>query len=172
VTFSPDDGKLQVAIGLKAGLFVGRRRSRMRMVQRDARTLSMHAAVIILVGMITGFPYGSHIVGAAAADTVRAWRTAHMLGLLNGLFMIAVAALWENVTLSPRLRGGLWWCLVLGGYANTVAPVLAALSGYRGLEPVGPGMNWLIFGVYQVSALLLPAGILLLIGLAKGVRDE
>ncbi|MBP1684299.1 MAG: hypothetical protein H6Q33_442 [Deltaproteobacteria bacterium] len=141
------------------------------MFSRDARTLSVHAAVIILMGMITGFPYGSQIVGAAAPDAVRAWRTAHMLGLLNGLFLIAVAALWDTIVLSQRLRNALWWCLVLGGYANTIAPVLAAVSGYRGLEPAGPGMNWLIFGIYQVSALLFPAGVLLLIGLAKGVRE-
>jgi hypothetical protein len=94
-----------------------------------------------------------------------------MLGLLNGLFLIAVAALWDTIVLSQRLRNALWWCLVLGGYANTIAPVLAAVSGYRGLEPAGPGMNWLIFGIYQVSALLFPAGVLLLIGLAKGVRE-
>lgn len=142
------------------------------MFQRDARALSVHAAVIILLGMITGFPYGSHIVGAAAPDTIRAWRTAHLLGLLNGLFVMVVAALWDNIALSQRLRSALWWCLVLGGYANTVAPVLAALSGYRGLEPMAPAMNWLVFGIYQISALLFPAGVLLVIGLARGTRER
>lgn len=140
------------------------------MSQRDARTLSVHAAVIILLGMIIGFPYGSHIVGAAVPDTMRAWRTAHLLGLLNGLFVMVVAAVWDNIALSLRLRGALWWCLVLGGYANTIAPVLAALSGYRGLEPAAPAMNWLVFGIYQISALLFPAGVLLVIGLARGAR--
>jgi hypothetical protein len=33
-------------------------------------------------------------------------------------------------------------------------------------------VNWLVFGIYQVSALLFPAGVLLLIGLAKGASDQ
>jgi hypothetical protein len=92
--------------------------------------------------------------------------------LLNGLFVIAVAAMWGKVELSTRLRSALWWCLVLGGYANTVAPMLAAIAGHRGLEPAGPAINWAVFGFYQIAILLFPAGVLFAIGLARRTAEE
>jgi hypothetical protein len=142
------------------------------MFQRDSRALGFHAAVIILLGMIAGIPFGAYIVEGAAEDVVRGWRTAHLLGLLNGLFMIAVASMWARIGLSARLTSALWWCLVLGGYANTIAPLLAAIAGHRGLEPAGPGMNWVIFGMYQIAFLLFPAGVLFAIGLARRSAEE
>jgi hydroxylaminobenzene mutase len=137
------------------------------MLQRDSRALAFHAAVIILLGMIAGFPLGAYIVEAAAEDVIRAWGTAHLLGLVNGLFVIAVASMWAKIDLSSRLRSALWWCLVLGGYANTIAPVLAAIAGQRGLEPTGPAINWAIFGMYQIAFLFFPAGVLFAVGLAR-----
>jgi hydroxylaminobenzene mutase len=137
------------------------------MFQRDSRALGFHAAIIILLGMIAGIPFGISIVETRPEDIIRAWRTAHLLGVVNGLFVVAVAAMWAKIGLSPRLRSALWWCLVLGGYANTVAPLLAAIAGHRGLEPTGPAMNWAIFGVYQIAFLFFPAGVLFAIGLAR-----
>ena len=67
------------------------------MFQRDSRALGFHAAVIILLGMIAGFPYGVHILETTTGDIIRAWRTAHLLGLVNGLFLIAVAAMWAKM---------------------------------------------------------------------------
>ncbi len=137
------------------------------MFEPNPRTLSFHAVVIILLGMLAGFPYGSLIVSGGAEETIRGWRLAHMEGLLNGLLLIVIAAVWSHVRLGDTARKLLWWFLVLGGYANTVAPITAAVTGHRGLEPSGPSLNWLVFGMFQISLLLLPAGILAAVGLGK-----
>jgi hypothetical protein len=133
-------------------------------------SLSFHAAIIILLGMFVGFPYGSRIVAQAAEETLRAWRLAHLEGLMNGLLMLAVVAIWHHMKLSKLAGSALWWCLVLGGYANIVAPIIAAMTGYRGLEPTGPFENWLVFGIFQFALLLFPAGLLVAFGLGKQLR--
>ena len=133
--------------------------------------LSFHALIIILLGMLAGFPYGSQIVAQAAEDTIRAWRVAHLEGLSNGLFLLVIAAIWQYMRPSKSLGKVVWWFLVLGGYANIVAPIIAAATGYRGLEPTGPFVNWLIFGIYQLAFLLFPAALLSAVSLGRQLRS-
>lgn len=61
------------------------------MSKRNSSNLVLHGALVFLAGMAAGFPYAIAVVtgvGEAAEaynpEAVRAWRMAHMEGILNG----------------------------------------------------------------------------------------
>src|SRR5262245_17297805 len=113
----------------------------------DARLrdrLVFHGAVVILLGLAAGFPFAFVITGSLAGSE-RAWRMAHLEGVLNGLLLLAVAGVAERLTLATRGQAALAWALVITAYGNLLASVLAATYGVRGLEPGGPASNTLVY---------------------------
>ena len=51
------------------------------MFKATSASLGFHALIILLLGMVVGFPYGSQIVAHADESAIRAWRVAHLEGL-------------------------------------------------------------------------------------------
>src|SRR5436190_587322 len=99
-------------------------------------TMIFHGAVVILLGLLAGFPYALVVTGSLAGSE-RAWRMAHLEGVLNGLLVIVVAAVWDRLALDGWKRDVLAWSLVLIAYGNVVASVIGATFAGRGLEPGG-----------------------------------
>jgi len=89
------------------------------------RRVIFHGAVVVLLGLAAGFPFAFVILGTMAGDQ-RAWRMAHLEGVLNGVVMFAVTAVSGRLVLSGGLQTLLAWCLVVTGYGNVVASILAA----------------------------------------------
>lgn len=114
--------------------------------------LVMHGAIVVLLGLLVGFPYANVVLGTAEGE-VRAFRMAHLEGVLNGLLMLAVAGVAGRIQLGERAARTLYVALLATGYGNVLAATLAAFSGSRGLEPGGPLSNWLVFGGFMVAVL-------------------
>jgi hypothetical protein len=76
---------------------------------------------------------------------------AHLEGLLNGLLLIAVAAVGSRLHLSTRQGTILTWSLVVTAYGNIVAATLAAASAVRGLEPGGSVANTTVYLLFMVA---------------------
>lgn len=57
----------------------------------SARHLAFHGAVVLLVGLVCGAPYGRAINRGAAAHTVNAWRVAHASLPIGATVMLAVS---------------------------------------------------------------------------------
>lgn len=123
--------------------------------------LAFHGIVVVLLGLLAGFPYAFVVTGDLAGE-VRAWRMAHMEGVLNGLLMVAVAGAGGFLSLSARQARMVFWGLFAAGYGNVVASIVGATSGVRGLSPEGPAANAVVFALFTVAI----AGVLLGLGLA------
>ena len=120
------------------------------MQRNDARRLLGHGALVVLLGMLVGFPYAEAV---SSGGDVRAWRMAHLEGVLNGLLMMAVAAAGPLLTLPVRGSKVLRWALVITGYGNVLAATLGAASGQRGLQAGGPLANQLVFVGFLAAVL-------------------
>ena len=125
-----------------------------------------HGALVILLGLLAGFPFALVLTGDLAGSD-RAWRMAHLEGVLNGLLVIAVAAVGGAVRLAPRLQAVMATLFLLTAWGNLVASVIAALAGVRGLEPGGPAANLVVYVIFMVAVVAAIAGLVLL---AKGAR--
>ena len=126
--------------------------------------LVFHGAVVVMLGLLAGFPHAFVLTGQIAGEE-RAWRMAHLEGLLNGMLMMGGAAVADSVVLSPRQWTWLFWSLVAAGYGNVVASVLGASFGVRGLALAGPPANaimnllfWLAIGGILTGLGLLIVG--------------
>jgi len=68
------------------------------MPTRHHSLLIGHGAVVFILGLVAGVPFLWALDaiaaggGAVEAESLRAWRMAHLEGTLNGMMMIAVAA--------------------------------------------------------------------------------
>jgi hypothetical protein len=86
-------------------------------------------AAVFLLGMLAGFPFTLVVLGTPVGPgDVRGWRMAHLEGILNGLLLIAVAAVAPRLRLAARTQSVLAWSLLLTAWANTIAS-FGALRG-------------------------------------------
>ena len=125
------------------------------------RQLLLHGSIVLIVGLLSGAGFAEAITGAQGEHAERAWRVAHTGLTLGGALFIAVAMALPMLVLSERVVSILTWSLVASGYGFAVALPLGAAIGMRGLEPVGPASNLVVFIGNTIGSLGSLIGILL-----------
>lgn len=93
------------------------------------RRLLFHGIALFLIGLLTGLAE-QHFAN------VRMGLAAHLEGVMNGIFLLAVGAIWDEVRLSSSTRGLAYWALLGGTYGNWVVTTLAAILGTAALSPI------------------------------------
>jgi hydroxylaminobenzene mutase len=134
------------------------------------RRLMFHGMCLFLLGLLTGFAE-QHFAN------VRMGLAAHLEGLMNGIFLIALGAIWHSVRLSPRKTTFAFWTLLYGTYANWFITILAAIFGTAALSPITgaghSGQPWqeslVTAGFLSVGITIVAASVLVLLGLRKEV---
>ena len=131
------------------------------MNRRSRASLAFHGIIVVILGLLAGFPYAFVISGDIGGE-VRAWRMAHLEGVLNGLLMLGVGAAGSALELAERQTRLLVASLLVAGYGNVVAAVIGASFGVRGLTAAGPASNFVVFALFTAAIV----GVLLGLGLA------
>ncbi len=132
------------------------------------RRLLWNGMFLFLLGLITGLIEQKFI-------NPRMGLAAHLEGVMNGTFLIALGAAWTEVRLSPRLNAVAYWSALYGTYVNWVITALAAIFGTAAMTPItGAGFNgqlWqenlVTYGFTSVGLGIIAASILVLWGLRK-----
>lgn len=88
-----------------------------------------HGMFLFLLGLITGFLEQKFV-------NPRMGLAAHLEGVMNGTFLLALGAAWTEVRLSPRLKVAAYWTALYGAYVNWLAVILAAIFGAAALSPI------------------------------------
>jgi hypothetical protein len=96
---------------------------------------------------------------------------AHLEGVLNGLVLIAVAGVGKRLTLGARQASVLAWALIVTGYGNVVAAVVAATLDVRGLSPGGSLGNTVVYLLFMVAVVGVFVGLALVIVGARRPPD-
>jgi hypothetical protein len=121
------------------------------MQNRTAATLVLHGVIVIALGLVAGFPYATAVTSGADAETVRAWRMAHLEGLLNGMLVVALGAATPLLQLRAAQERWLRVGALAAGYGNVLAASLGAATRVRGLVPEGPLANWIVYVGFVVA---------------------
>jgi hydroxylaminobenzene mutase len=98
---------------------------------------------------------------------------AHLEGVMNGIFLLALGAAWNAVNLRPAIKATAYWTALYGTYMNWVFTTLAAILGTGALSPItAPGRNaqpWqetlVMAGFMSVGIVIVISTILILWGL-------
>jgi hypothetical protein len=106
------------------------------------RIVCLNGMVVILLGMFAGgIPLVFVVVQEAykhapaihGSEAYRGWMMAHLEGLLNGLLMIIVAGSTRILPLPDSQERLLVPALMVAGWGNAIASVLAPFWGVRGM---------------------------------------
>ena len=132
------------------------------------RSLLWHGAFLFLLGLLTG------LVQQQLANP-RMGLSAHLEGLMNGTFLIAVGAVWQEVKLSPRMTAATYWTALAGTYGNWLFTLLAAIFGTAAMTPIASaghkGAPWqesiVGAGFAAVGLLMLFTVAMLLVGFRR-----
>jgi hypothetical protein len=125
-----------------------------------------HGGVVFLLGLLLGLPFGLVLLGTMEGSE-RAWRMAHLEGLLNGLFVIGVAAVGPALHLSAARAATVAWCMIITAYGNVVASGLAATYGVRGLSPGGSVVNTTVYVLFMIAVATVVVGMVLVTAAAR-----
>lgn len=133
------------------------------------RNLLRHGLVLFLLGLITGLLIPQ-------LRNPRMGVSAHLEGVLNGMFLAIIGLGWEELRLGERARK-IAYALVLGGtYANWLATLLAAALGTSKLTPIGgAGYSGSAFSEALVSVLLVALSVAMIAALSlfiAGLRGQ
>ncbi|MFI5106146.1 MAG: hydrogenase, partial [Terriglobales bacterium] len=98
-------------------------------MEDSKRRLMWHGMFLFLLGLLTGFLEQKFV-------NPRMGLAAHLEGVMNGTFLLALGAAWTEVRLSTRLKLAAYWTALYGAYVNWGAVILAAIFGAAALSPV------------------------------------
>jgi len=93
------------------------------------RRLLWLGMLLFLIGLLTGLieqKFNNPRMGLAA----------HLEGVMNGTFLIALGAIWSEVRLSAGLKAAAFWSALYGTYVNWVVTTVAAILGTAAMSPM------------------------------------
>jgi (hydroxyamino)benzene mutase len=130
------------------------------------RRLLFHGMALFLIGLFTGLAE-QHFAN------VRMALAAHLEGVMNGIFLLAVGAIWTEVRLPVRATVVAYWALLGGTYGNWAVTTTAAFLGTAALSPVTAAGHsapqWqealVTTGFMMIGLAIIAASLLLLWGL-------
>ena|ERR1700728_3045894 len=134
-----------------------------------ARYLVFHGAIVLLVGLLCGAPYGRAINRNAPTQIVNSWRVAHASLSLGATLMFALAGVLASFTVETPVKWIVCISFITSSYAFCVSLPLAAITGYRGLTSQGPASARLVYAGNMLGALasLVAALVLVYAGYAS-----
>lgn len=117
------------------------------------RRLMWHGMFLFLIGLLTGFAE-QHFAN------VRMGLAAHLEGVMNGTFLLALGAAWPQLRLSPTAKTLTYWITLYGTYGNWLMTTLAAVFGTAALSPItGAGHRGLPWQEKFVTAGFMSVGL-------------
>ncbi|WP_050630986.1 hypothetical protein [Bradyrhizobium viridifuturi] len=130
------------------------------------RRLLFHGMALFLIGLLTG-------LAEQHFTNVRMALAAHLEGVMNGTFLLAVGAIWSEVRLASGPRAFAYWALLCGTYGNWAMTSLAAILGTGALSPItaagSSAAAWqetlVTAGFVSIGLAIIAASVLLLWGL-------
>lgn len=136
------------------------------------RRLLRHGITLFLLGLLTGFV-------VPLTTNPRMALSAHLEGLLNGMFVLLLGLAWSELRMSRRAAAAAFWLVLYAAYVNWASVLLAAIFGTGRSTPIAgaghAGAPWqenlVDFGLVSLSLAIVVACALLLHGL-RGRGDE
>ena len=103
--------------------------------------------------------------------------SAHLEGVMNGMFLVLLGLIGNKLLLSLKWQTALFWLAVYGTFANFIAVILAAMTGFGKIMPLAGGKEGtapveeiISFLLITLALCMLAVCIIALLGAAKYMR--
>lgn len=145
----------------------------LQQTKKQADNLLFLGFLLFLLGLITG------LVVPAFANP-RLGVSSHIEGVLNGIFLIVLGLVWHKLALTATVLKTTYWLALYGTFANWFAMLFAAatnagkmLGVMAGGQQGPPAAEAVVaFLLITLSVAMVIIGVLVLVGLKKGVKTE
>src|SRR5260370_11626324 len=143
-------------------------------MEKTNRQLMWHGMFLFLLGLVTGLL-------EQRFTNMRMGVAAHLEGLMNGTFLVALGAIWSQVRLAQPAKATAYWGTLYATYGNWLFTTLAAVFGTAASTPIASAgyhrepshESLLSAGFLAVALVLIPSVVPILWGLrARGVQHE
>jgi hydroxylaminobenzene mutase len=136
------------------------------------RRLIWHGLLLFLLALLVGLV-------VPLLTNPRMGLSAHLIGLMGGMFLMLLGLIWREHSLGPRAASVAFWSALYGSYVNLVATLLAAYWGTGWLTPIAaagylarPWQEFLVgFGLITLSIAMVMSCALLLWGMRRGKAE-
>lgn len=136
------------------------------------RRLMWHGMFLFLLGLLNGFAE-QHFAN------IRMGLAAHLEGVLNGILLMALGAIWTEVKLGSTAKAIAYWTALYGTYVNWLVTTLAAVFGTAALSPITAeghrGQPWqetlVMLGFMSVGIVIVVFAVLVLWGLRSAAAQ-
>ncbi len=136
-----------------------------------SRKLKMLGMFLFLLGLITGFLMMN-------IKNPKMGLAAHLEGVMNGTFLIAVGLIWNELKLNVKLKTAMYRTLIYATFVNWLVTLLSAYWGTSKMTPIsGQGFvgtdmqeNIIRIGFITVGITMLFSVIVMLYGLRGKIR--
>lgn len=98
-------------------------------MENGKRALLWHGMFLFLLGLLTGLVETNF-------HNPRMGLAAHLEGVMNGTFLVALGAIWSEVKLGSPQKTVAYWTVLYGTYANWAVTMLAAALGTAAMSPI------------------------------------
>jgi hypothetical protein len=99
----------------------------------SAKYLVFHGAIVLLIGLLCGAPYGRAINRGYPYKTITAWKFAHGALPLSAMLMFSVAGFLSYLSVSDAYKWFIALVCIVSSYAFCYSLPAAAIVGHRGL---------------------------------------
>jgi (hydroxyamino)benzene mutase len=136
------------------------------LMQTDDRRLMWFGTFLFLLGLLTGF--AEH-----RFTNVRMGLSAHLEGVMNGILLVSLGAIWNQVRLPQLAKVAAYWAALYGTYVNWLVTSIAAAFGTAANSPISSaghhGKPWqesfVALGFVSVAIAIVATSVLVLWGL-------
>lgn len=143
----------------------------------ESNTQSKQADKLIFSGLLlflTGLVIGLFVQNMA---NPRMGLSAHLEGIMNGMFLVILGLIWNRLILSKTLLKVTFWLVVYGTFTNLIAVVIAAVTGFGKMMPIAGGQEGtqaierlISFLLISLSLCMLAVCIIVMIGFYKHMK--
>ncbi|HRP56731.1 hypothetical protein [Agriterribacter sp.] len=105
--------------------------------------------------------------------------SAHLEGVMNGMFLVILGLIWKRLMLSRILLNATFWLVIYGTFANLLAVVIAAVTGFGKMMPIAGGQEGtgaieglVSFLLISLSLCMLAVCIIVLAGFYTHMRQH
>jgi membrane-associated HD superfamily phosphohydrolase len=121
------------------------------MIELHIKYLLLHGSLVLLVGVLSGFPYWLAIILNWGGETPRFWRVTHSFLVVFGLTMLIFALIIQKTALNSQEVRLLVLIMIIAGYGFVFAFMVGSWKKIRGLTPKPYGFNTVLFASHVVG---------------------
>lgn len=104
--------------------------------------------------------------------------SAHLEGLMNGMFLMLLGLIWQRLVLSAKLIKLTFLLAIYGTFANLLAVIIAAITGFGKMMPIAGGKEGtgvaeglISFLLVSLALCMLAVCILVMTGFYKHMKN-